>query len=484
MLLHRLTFAGLELSYVSKDALQVDVSLSNFGDGDLPVGTRVAWSILLNGTPIKQQVVATSKAVPQGELGVVASIRFALPDAGTTASNVFGVTDGPKTITVTAELVPNAGNSFAAAVPMNSWNTTLFPSWVDGPAPAALVVTSADLLPQCGFNDCTVAPNGSATAGPPTVFLARGLDDTTLKSGVLKSVMDGSVLVLVQDGPSTLFPSTPTKFKQAWWLGSAADNNAGTLVYDKAAPILGGMAPDRYADRAWYRMIDGAQTLLVDEMNLPIPGTWHGPDKSTYSSGAGVGCPSDFPYPTHEAPPFAGVICYNTAASANAGEGPCGSWCTNDVKVGAGCGDNRARVCTPSTCHPSTNAADCEAECDAHERCNAINVNASHGCCLLAFSKSSIAPPTPTAEPTCCGYWREDPTTKANLTVLMRAIDVVGLSRSKSLLWAMPVGAGHIVGTGLKVLSGPKDAASDFPEQRWVLDRLVRFGASLLNSTA
>ena len=28
-------------------------------------------------------------------------------------------------------------------------------------------------------------------------------------------------------------------------LGSAADNNAGTLVYDEAAPLLGGMAPER-----------------------------------------------------------------------------------------------------------------------------------------------------------------------------------------------------------------------------------------------
>merc|ERR1712146_646485 len=38
-------------------------------------------------------------------------------------------------------------------------------------------------------------------------------------------------------------------------------------------------------------------------------------------------------------------ICYNKAAYAKSGSGPCGSWCTLDVKVGSGCGNNKTRLC-------------------------------------------------------------------------------------------------------------------------------------------
>ena len=51
----------------------------------------------------------------------------------------------------------------------------------------------------------------------------------------------------------------------AGWLGDAVDNNAGTLVYDNAAAVLGGMAPDGYGGQSWFRMIDGAQTFLLED---------------------------------------------------------------------------------------------------------------------------------------------------------------------------------------------------------------------------
>jgi hypothetical protein len=67
-------------------------------------------------------------------------------------------------------------------------------------------------------------------------------------------------------------------------------------------------------------------------------------------------CPADFPFPTHAAPPLASKICYKTAAEASAGQGPCGSWCTTDVKIGDGCGANTGHLCTkpgPSAPSPS-----------------------------------------------------------------------------------------------------------------------------------
>lgn len=60
-----------------------------------------------------------------------------------------------------------------------------------------------------------------------------------------------------------------------------------------------------------------------------------------------------------------------------------------------------------------------------------------------------------------------------DVTVMMRAIDIVTLSRNKALLWSMPLGKGHLIATGLNLLG-------QHPEQEWVLDRLLRFAGSKL----
>ena len=329
---------GLALSYVSNDTLSVAISLSNFGDGDLPASARVAWSISLDGKPVKTSVVPAATSVPQGEVGLVASIQFELPDVGTTVSVPFGATNGPKTITVAASFAADGG-LFAAAVPQNSWNATLFPRWVSAPSPRtapAVEVTEPSLVARCGFNDCTVTSLHRDPAGPAAVIITRNVS-----TALLQSAANGSVLVLLQDGAGTYFPSAATRFKQAWWLGLAEDNNAGTIIYDNAAPILGGMAAGTgqlYGGKSWYRMIEGAQTFFVDEMRA-LPGAWAGPGTGVYAEDGcpSIGCPAEFPYATHEAAPEASNLCYTTAAAAAAGAGPCGSWCTHNVHVGDGC---------------------------------------------------------------------------------------------------------------------------------------------------
>merc|ERR1712146_805084 len=47
----------------------------------------------------------------------------------------------------------------------------------------------------------------------------------------------------------------------------------------------------------------------------------------------------------HGAKQYKMKICYNKASYAKAGSGPCGTWCTLDVKVGGGCGNNKMRLC-------------------------------------------------------------------------------------------------------------------------------------------
>ena len=91
-------------------------------------------------------------------------------------------------------------------------------------------------------------------------------------------------------------------------------------------------------------LLAGAQTFLIDQMPT-LPGAWSPPQNGTYTKEEDScrddhpgGCPSDYPFPTHGPPPFKGVICYKSQAEGTAGEGPCGSWCTHSVDIGAGCG--------------------------------------------------------------------------------------------------------------------------------------------------
>jgi hypothetical protein len=66
---------------------------------------------------------------------------------------------------------------------------------------------------------------------------------------------------------------------------------------------------------------------------------------------------------------------------------------------------------------------------------------------------------------------------------MMRAIDVVSLSRNKALLWSAPLGKGTIIATGLKLLDPAAAQNSSSPGKAWVLDRPLRYGESLLPST-
>ena len=154
---------GLQLTYVSNDTLSVDITLSNFGDGALPVGTQITWFILVNGKSIKTETVATVKPVPQGELGVVAEIEYILPDVGTSASVPVSGAPGPVGVTVTAAFTQQ---STVSPAPLNSWNTTLFPRWVRVPSPTKVPVQVTDpaLQAQCGFNDCKVSSAGKCFA--------------------------------------------------------------------------------------------------------------------------------------------------------------------------------------------------------------------------------------------------------------------------------------------------------------------------------
>lgn len=199
--------SGLKLVYVSNDTLSVDISLSHFGEGPLPAGSQITWSVLLDGVSMKTATLATTQAVPQGELGVVASIYYQLPDVGTSASVPFGgPAVGPKQVTLSVEF---ASGSMA---PKNTWNSTLLPAWVSVPSPTKrpIHVTDHSLQKLCGFSDCVVS-SGDTEGVDVSVYLTTSMTDA-----LVKRVEAGSVAVLVQEASSSVFfASERTNFKQA-----------------------------------------------------------------------------------------------------------------------------------------------------------------------------------------------------------------------------------------------------------------------------
>ena len=272
---------GLALSYASNATLMVDISLSNFGSADLRNSARIACSVLLDGSEIQSQVKPATTAVAQGSIGVVATIEMVLPNVLTTASVPYGVCDGPKTITITAAF---ASSPESAEAPPNSWNSTLFPRWEASPSPVGqhVVVTDPALLPRC-FSNCGLYPSPS----PGSAQHKQVIVTTTITYPLLQEAeQNGSTILLLQNGTEKqFFPTTTTRFKQAWWLGNSVDSNAGTLVYNNSAPILGGMtAGGLSAGLSWFELINDAETFMIDQMPT-LPGPWHGPSSSkTYNN--------------------------------------------------------------------------------------------------------------------------------------------------------------------------------------------------------
>ena len=176
----------------------------------------------------------------------------------------------------------------------------------------------------------------------------------------------------------------------------------------------------------------------------PEPVIYHAPSAPAVvgaagvSSGAGgaavgpmtdaVGCPETFPHQSLTLP----EICYAEAEYAEAGTGPCGSWCTNNIAVGEGCpGSNAQRMCCPADyphrsttlpeiCYSQETFADagtgpcgswCTHDINVGEGCPGSN--AKRMCCPSAFPfRSSALPetcfnegPLATAGTGPCGSW-------------------------------------------------------------------------------
>lgn len=349
------------------------------------VGATVSWSveiagvILVNGTDH-----LGSRPLPRGQVSNLTKISFALP-AGLLGSYPLGTATTAARLKLSAQIRGASGELIAS----NYWTTRVYPTFSTGPSSEhnLTLYTSKDLEHACMFSDCQALPDSSATALPPgSVILLSG---ATIPAVATELVRKGATLLFVQTLVGKPFPSTATRFKSAWWLGSTTDNNCGSVVYSSAASILSGMAEDGYLDYSWHSLVNDCQTILMEDLAngtqqyevmvraLDIAGTGSRSKALLfrYAVGQGTvmvtglnvlqnltnrgetnhtahtgGCPADFPFPinpnTKNGKTGANIMCYKTQSEAQAGTGPCGSWCTKSLDIGSGCGDNQQHLCS------------------------------------------------------------------------------------------------------------------------------------------
>ena len=282
---------ALPLAFRGGQELNTAVAVSTFTPG-LPTldGAKLKWTVTLhrhdaasgrvNASVVASDTVSVGGSLPAGEVIAVANVTFKFPVLGTFPTGGRSVVAAAR-VTLDAELSSSDG----VALAHNRWRTTLFPSFKDGPATdfGIKLWSTSDLMDGCMFNDCAELPPSFSDAEPApqtnsshrNVILLTG---SVVPASAIQLLSEGAAMVFVQNSSSDFWPSIPTHFKSAWWLGTATDNNCGSVAYTElpacanvTAGMIGpdgfGSGSDAWLDRSWHELVDGAQT--IDLAKLP-----------------------------------------------------------------------------------------------------------------------------------------------------------------------------------------------------------------------
>ena len=262
---------GLNISFASNGTARFEVLLSHFGaplgsylTAAEDTGATLHWNMTDIGS---NEAVASGHAelnlasIRQGTVASLLNATAKLPDLGTMAS----VLRPPMPLSLSCEVV--VGGS---SVAFNSWRTNLYPAYEDQASSIPIVNLNASFNSLLPYSNLRVFdPNEQLPAKKVWAGSSGSLDPR-----VLSDVLDGGVLLLL--GPLSsqctgsslgeVFETTrPTTWKSAWWQGSPTNTNAGTLLYNTSAAeyVFKGMAPDGFADAAWFSLVDKASPFRL-----------------------------------------------------------------------------------------------------------------------------------------------------------------------------------------------------------------------------
>jgi hypothetical protein len=229
---------GLDLNYRGNTDLRLQFSVSNYSADAFHAAT-LSWQVK-RGAQLLQQGQKPIASAAQGEITQLGGIEFRLPDP-----------TAPEKLEVTVQLQAN-GRTYT-----NQWGTWLYPAEVpklDQPHP---LYASEDLLAQLAVFHPQAIPAGGPLPSP-AIYVARQPSEL-----LLTAAEQGSCVVLLS--PAGVFTTDVTTFKTAWWLGVfPGDSNTGTVVYD--SPVTNTTAPDGWCDQGWFHLLQGAQTVILDDL--------------------------------------------------------------------------------------------------------------------------------------------------------------------------------------------------------------------------
>ncbi|HOF39975.1 MAG TPA: glycoside hydrolase family 2 TIM barrel-domain containing protein, partial [Candidatus Hydrogenedentes bacterium] len=229
---------GLRQTYAGGDVITVEITLSNYSGKAVEPGRLTCT--LMHDDQILDSRVIQSGAVPNGSVEALGEAEFTLPDAAE-----------PQRLSLQAALEDEEE-------PLcNDWTLWVYPDPPPAAPPRTPVYASPDTMALLAAFQPQALPDG-ARLPSRAVYVARQPSEA-----LVAAAERGSCVVLLS--PAGVFPTDCTTFKSAWWLGVFdGDSNAGTYVYDN--PVTRGLTPDHWCDASWFHLLQGAQTLLLDDL--------------------------------------------------------------------------------------------------------------------------------------------------------------------------------------------------------------------------
>jgi len=229
---------GLDVTYRGGQRLNVRLLVSNYAEAAIRNAT-LTWQAKLAGRMVANGTEA-GLAIGQGEVARLGTIDRAIPSP-----------QAPQRLAIEATL------AWGDTTCRNDWSAWVYPATIAPPKLGVPMLTSPDTVRLLARWGAAIVPN---TGKLPAKALYVATQPTP---EMLDAVADGASLLLLS--PQLIFQGVPNRFKTAWWLGNARDNNVGTVVYDH--PLTRPLAPDGWCDARWYHLLEGATSYVLD--NLP-----------------------------------------------------------------------------------------------------------------------------------------------------------------------------------------------------------------------
>jgi hypothetical protein len=228
---------GLDVTCRGAQPIEATLLCSNYAPKALREA-RLTWEAKLGGKTLARRELKNAE-IGQGAVKPMAAVTLDLPNPSS-----------PQQLTIEAEM------AVGERTWRNDWSAWVYPAAIAPPRLDVPLFASPELVRPLAKYGAKPLPGGERWPGRAVYAMSL----PTVEA--VDALASGACLLLLS--PQGVFPSAPNRFKTAWWLGNARDNNVGTVVYENA--VTRGLAPEGWCDAGWYHLLEGAQAFILDEL--------------------------------------------------------------------------------------------------------------------------------------------------------------------------------------------------------------------------